>query len=904
MKMKAYEKKNLRIVRKGLSECMVLLKSDGSFPISGPGRIAAFGHGVRHTVKGGTGSGEVNSRFSVTVEQGLERAGFVLTTKEWLNAYDPVLIEAKIRFKLDIKRRAKEKGLSLFAAGMGAVMPEPEYNIPLKEDAWNRIQSRIQKLALESENEEEAYSAGYMLGGLTDTAIYVVSRISGEGNDRRIEKGDYLLNDSEIRDILICNRKYKHFMLVINAGGPVDLTPVMEVRNILVMSQLGVEMGDALADVLLGRAYPSGKLTTTWVGADQLSVLDFGNPDDTNYSEGIYVGYRYYDSFCSKILFPFGYGLGYTEFMASDVRIAWDASDQTRVQVSLRVTNIGDHPGKEVVQLYVSSPQGMLDQPYQSLAAFAKTGLLQKGESENLVLSFNMQELASYDEVISSFVLEQGEYILRVGADSRNTTIAGKVTLSENVIIRKARNILEGSEFKGRDNRFTELACDRTQGLFAEGREFASEDELENVENRGAIAASKSVENRSAIAASKNGGKKLSPPASLQFAPKSGRIPSLALSSDKIVTEYVDYDKKEAALKITNRMSDEMLAYMNIGAHSTLGGFTSVIGAAGKRVAGAAGESADFLKDHGIPPIVMADGPAGLRLSKFCYKYKEYYRSLGSAIPDSMMEVLPAYIQGAIKIAKPRPGKHVEIIRQYATAIPIGTAIAQSFNTEYMEALGDIVGSEMKRFDVQLWLAPALNIHRSALCGRNFEYYSEDPLVSGIVAAAITKGVQKHEGCGVTIKHYVANNQETNRYGSSSNVSERALREIYLRGFEICIRQSKPVSVMTSYNLVNGVHTSESRTLGEDVLRSEMGFDGIVMTDWLAAGTMQNGKGKYPEPDAGKIAYTGCSLVMPGSRKDYRSVLAAVRSGELSRRQLEINASRLIRMSRRLSGLE
>ena len=201
----------------------------------------------------------------------------------------------------------------------------------------------------------------------------------------------------------------------------------------------------------------------------------------------------------------------------------------------------------------------------------------------------------------------------------------------------------------------------------------------------------------------------------------------------------------------------------------------------------------------------------------------------------------------------------------------------------------------MERMGINLWLAPALNIHRSILCGRNFEYYSEDPLVSGLTAAAITNGVQKHAGCGTTIKHYVANNAETNRYCNNSQVSERAMREIYLKGFGICVRESQPKSVMTSYNLLNGVHTSEHRGLIEDILRREFGFKGIVMTDWVME-VMTSAKSAYRNALASEVAKAGGDLFMPGTKKDYDNIKEALSAGTITRDQLEINASRVIRM--------
>jgi beta-glucosidase len=323
-----------------------------------------------------------------------------------------------------------------------------------------------------------------------------------------------------------------------------------------------------------------------------------------------------------------------------------------------------------------------------------------------------------------------------------------------------------------------------------------------------------------------------------------------------------------------------------------------VIGNASKSVPGAAGETTSMLKGFDIPPMIMADGPAGLRLSQKYYVDEKGPHAIGETMPESVLEYLPGPVAWMFS-RQPKIKEGVEIKEQYATAIPIGTAIAQSWNLDFAQMCGDIVGSEMERFGVHLWLAPALNIHRSIRCGRNFEYFSEDPLISGLFAAALTNGVQAHPGCGTTIKHYAANNQETNRYDNNSQVSERAMREIYLKGFEICVKKSQPCAVMTSYNLLNGVHTSESRDLTEDILRKEFGFEGIVMTDWVIA-VMNAKKGKYPAPDAGKVAAAGSHLFMPGSMKDYKEALNGLKTGVLTRRQLEISASRMYRMIRRL----
>lgn len=251
----------------------------------------------------------------------------------------------------------------------------------------------------------------------------------------------------------------------------------------------------------------------------------------------------------------------------------------------------------------------------------------------------------------------------------------------------------------------------------------------------------------------------------------------------------VVYEHKDEPMPEMEGFSDEELISLNVGAFVAGGGVTGIIGNASMSVAGAAGETA---KVGEIPVIVMADGPAGLRLSQKCFRDENGIHSLGSTMPETMQNLLTEDERAYMNSMIPQPGEDSEIFEQYATAIPIGTAIAQSWNPLLAERCGDIVGSEMERFGIHLWLAPALNIHRSIRCGRNYEYFSEDPLISGVFAAALTKGVQSHPGCGVTIKHFAANNQETNRYNNNSIVSERALREIYLKGFEICVRLAQP----------------------------------------------------------------------------------------------------------------
>lgn len=806
-----YEKEHVALLRKLSPECMVLLKHNNAFPIQEPCEVALYGSGARKTVKGGTGSGDVNVRTYVTIEQGLEKAGFVITTKEWLTAYDEKYRVARKGFVEEIKKKAEEQKIPAVLLGMGAVMPEPEYNLPLT--------------------------------GTGKVAIYVLSRISGEGSDRTLQAGDFKLTETEIRDISYLEKMFERFLLVLNVGGPVDLTPVQNVQNILLLSQLGMTIGDSFADVLLGKSYPSGKLTATWAaGEDYCEIGDFGKKDDTYYKEGIYVGYRYFDTIGKEPMYPFGYGLGYTEF-------SWKMEEMkvngSKVELLVNVKNTGNFKGKEVIQTYVSVPEGALDQPYQMLAAYAKTKELEPGENQVIRLEFSIKDLASFSEEKSAEILESGEYVLRIGNSSRNTRVCGVIKIEEEIVVRQLNHVGGKPDFR--------------DWKPAQKIEWSLEPEAE-------------VEDVSVFLINKSD-----------------------ISVEKRKKEAVTEDIKA----LLEEFTDSELAYLCLGAYEKEGS-KSFVGNSALSVAGAAGETTSLFKEKGVRNLVMADGPAGLRLSPQ-YAVDEYgMYPLGSEVPAAMAEYID---ENLLKILgkdknnnKERSGK---IYDQYCSAIPIGTAMAQSWNLELCEECGDIVGKEMEQFGIDLWLAPALNIQRNPLCGRNFEYYSEDPLISGKTAAAITKGVQKHKGRGVTIKHFACNNQETNRFRSNSVVNERALRDIYLKGFEIAVTEAAPVAVMTSYNLLNGEHTSQRRDLIDGILRGEWGFEGLVMSDWVTPGWGSGIQRKYPYACASGSISAGNDIMMPGEAGDYEDLMQALNNENatypITRKNLEECAGHVIK---------
>ncbi len=809
-----YEKRHNRIIRSSGGEFTVLLRKDGHFPLAGPGKIALYGSGVRHTVKGGTGSGEVNSRFFVNVEEGFKESGFEITTGSWLDRYDDIRKKAKKAFKKEVARDAHRKHTLAILASFGRYMHEPEYDLPIDAEG--------------------------------DTAIYVLSRISGEGADRKPVPGDILLTETEKRDILECNRRYENFMLVINTGGVVDLKDVKDVKNILILSQLGVETGNILADIVLGRSDPSGRLTASWASwEDYPSMIEFGGINDTRYKEGIFTGYRYFDSLGKEVLFPFGYGLSYTEF---DTNFEDISIEGNIVRVKVTVTNEGTRAGRETVLLYVTKPEGRLPSPAHELVSFAKSPLIEAGDKASLELTFKAEYMDSYDEEKESYVLCKGDYLVSIGEGKGGFVPAAVIRVDEEIETSHVRNVFGKTDFE------------------------------DYVPENNDIRARQGIEGLKTVLLDKD---------KIKTADPYGKTESDGVADDYLMRAY----------KVATSMSDDELIYMNIGAFNPWAGLTGMVGNSGFSVPGAAGQTYTG-KDNSIPVLVMADGPAGLRLNReYALDKKGIPHGLGYSIPETMTPFMPKIgnIVLALRSYKIRPSDVIKT--QFATAIPIGTAIAQSFDVDLAEKLGDIVGYEMEIFGIQLWLAPALNIQRSIRCGRNFEYFSEDPVVSGLFAGAICRGVQKHKGCGAVIKHFAANNQETGRIHSNSIASERTFREIYLRGFDIAVDTGKPAATMTSYNLMNGKHSGEHLDLIEGILRKEFHFDGIVMTDWLIDGNKREKGSIHPISNAPEVIMSGSNLFMPGHKNDVRKVRKALASGAVTREMLEKNAAGTIALA-------
>ena len=800
---------HMNIARQLAGECMVLLENDGALPIAKGSRVALYGNGARSTVKGGTGSGDVNTRSNVNIEQGLKQAGFEVASTGWLDRYDDAIRTAKEAHQKMVEENVREHGSSFIMEAFMNPFREPAVIPVTKEDV------------------EEA---------ACDTAIYVIARNSGEGADRWAKPGDYYLSPEDKIALAALTAGFEKTIVVLNIGGVMDMAELKAMQGInaiLLMTQLGNIGGLALADVLSGDVTPSGKLTDTWAARyeDYPSSATFshnnGNVDDDNYTEGIYVGYRYFDTAGVKPIYHFGYGKSYTTFEVKPDEVIVD--DQT-VTVKALVKNTGStYSGKEVVQVYVSAPAGDLDKPAKELKAFVKTDLLAPGSEQLVSASFALQDMASYSEAKAAWVLEKGDYVVLIGCCSACVKPAAVLRLGEEKITEQDRNILP------HDNEYEEMKLAACQ---ADAKD----------------------------------------------------VPVIGIAAAAIATKTVKYTVRE--LMTTDKTEkltlndvaegrctlEELIAQLTVEEMATLcvgtqraSGEGDVVGNASDSVPGAAGETSPVIwESRGIPGTVNADGPAGLRLQSHYRVDKE-----GKLLPGGQI-----FGDSVAPFPEMEEGTYIDGY-QYATAIPIGWALAQSWNMDLVEQAGDVGGKEMEIFNVDMWLAPALNIHRNPLCGRNFEYYSEDPVVSGEVAAAITKGVQKHPGKGTTIKHYALNNQEDNRYFTNAHVSERAAREIYLKGFEICVKKSQPIALMTSYNLINGIHAADCYDTIQCALRDEWGYQGVVMTDWFTSQEMPFLSGGYkpiyPIAASAGCVWAGNDIQEPGCQENVDDIIRSVK---------------------------
>lgn len=800
-----------KLAREAAAEGFVLLENKDHFlPLAKGSKVGLYGAGAIRTIKGGTGSGDVNERDSVNIFQGMKNAGYDVTSSEWLEDYDKLYVQARLDWKNEIFTKLNGDDTKFFDAYSATPFFMPSGN-PI--------------------DEEKAAADG------ADTAFFVLARIAGENKDRFDTEGDYFISKEEKAILAQVSRCYKNIVLVINTGGLMDLAFVEEfdnIRSILQYVQAGQEGGNAFADVVSGDVTPSGKMTDTWAkdyydypGAEVYSYKS-GDLMKEKYEEGIFVGYRYFDTFQVPVRYSFGYGMSYTDFeiRTDDIKVSGRGMMNPKVSVTVTVTNTGDtYAGKEVVQIYASCPQGKLVKEFRRLAGFGKTKLLAPKESQTMTITFPLYQLTSYEEESASWILEPGMYGIWVGNDLNTSVLSGALELDEKAVMTACENICPLKE------ELNEIVPDAEK---VQAREVAWQKEV-----------------------------------------KEKRMSVIELKAAEIPTEKVDYQPVPEELpgkagKIVDSLSVDQLAFLATGDPGRAQG--NALGSAGISVPGAAAETSPCASEEpwNVTTIALVDGPAGLRLKR------EYQVDNGEIVASDFL----AALEGGF-FSKPQE-KRGTTYYQFCTAIPVGTLLAQSWDVELIKRVGEMIGHEMELFNVTLWLAPGMNIHRNPLCGRNFEYYSEDPLLAGMMAAAMTLGVQKVPGCGTTIKHFACNNQEDNRMGSDSILSERALREIYLKGFEIAVKDAQPMSIMTSYNLINGVHAANCYDTCTKAARDEWGFAGAIMTDWTTTNVQIQG-----ECTAAGCMRAGNDMVMPGLPEDHENIKKELADGTLTMAELK-----------------
>lgn len=776
-------KEHILLSKKAAGEGMVLLKNeDGLLPLREGSRVALFGKGSFDYVKGGGGSGDVSCAYVRNLYDGFKMLSGI-------SIYEPLS---------DFYRKnIKEQYESGSAPGMTV---EPELGKELLEGA-------------------AAYA---------DTAIFVLSRFSGEGWDRSsieysvefnpwgdetsmpktagkiFPDGDFYLTREEKTLLEQIKSKFERIVVVLNVGGVIDTSWIKEDNQIgaaLLAWQAGMEGGLAMAEILAGKENPSGRLPDSFAAKleDYPSTEGFHkSPEYVDYTEDIYVGYRYFETIPGakdKVCYPFGYGLSYTQF---EIKVQKATEQQGKIILSVQVTNTGKMAGKEVVQVYYSAPKGCLGKPYRALAAFAKTRQLLPGESQVVTLDFAKSDMASYDDLgkiaKSAYILEKGTYEFYVGSSVREVEkVDFTVTVETDEVVQQLTAKAAPTSLKKRmlsDGTYEELPLSKAN----DPNECVLEKMIPGTEE----ALAPEVRPRGRYLLMKPYGEGVRPLIDVA----EGR-----LSIEEFMAQLSEDDLIELLGGQPNTSVANTYGYGN-------------------------------LPEYGVPNLMTADGPAGLRINPDC-------------------------------------GIHT-------TAWPCATLLASTWNQELVEAVGKAGGEEVKENNIAVWLTPAVNIHRSPLCGRNFEYYSEDPYLTGKMAAAMVRGIQS-EHIAAAVKHFACNNKETNRKHCDSRVSERALREIYLKGFEIIVKEADPWVIMSAYNVINGHRASENRELLEDILRGEWGFKGMVTSDWWTRGE------HYKEIKAGNDVKMATGFP--------ERVKEAMEKGALSREDLERCARRVLELT-------
>lgn len=752
--------KYLETSARAVSGGIVMLKNDGALPLKQGGTAAVFGRIQLHYYKSGTGSGGmVNVSKVIGITDGLLDAGYKLD-EQLLNAY----------------REWDEQNPFDYGEGWGGE-PWSQKEMPLTDELVGGAASRA------------------------DAAIVIIGRTAGEEMDNKLEKGAFLLSDLEEDMLRRVTSAFDKTVVLLNTGGLIDMSFMdrYPVSAVMYVWQGGMVGGAGTAAVLTGEVSPSGKLpdTIAYEISDYPSDKFFGSGDMDCYGEDIYVGYRYFETFAKdRVRFPFGFGMSYTSFdiTASDFKL-----DGDKVTGSVNVKNTGSTPGREVVQIYCSAPQGKLGKPARVLCGFDKTRTLQPGESQTLSFEIPLESVASYDDSgvtghKSAWILEQGGYVFYAGADVRSASEAYSLTLPETVV-RQCKSALGPlTAFKRMVN-------------------SSGKPEFEDVPLTGEA-----------------------------FPHDHAKLPAeISQTGDRGIRLADVVNGKNTLEEFTAQLTDYDLSCIIRGE-----GMGSPKVTAG--TAAAFGGVSDTLTALGIPCACCDDGPSGMRLD------------CGTK----------------------------------AFSLPNGTLLASTFDRSLMTELFTFMGLEMHTNQVDCLLGPGMNIHRHPLNGRNFEYFSEDPYLTGEMASAELAGLHS-TGAEGTIKHFCGNNRETRRHFLDSVISERALREIYLRGFEKAVKKGGAKSVMTTYGQVNGVWTAGNYGLVTGILRDDWGFDGFTMTDWWAN---INRRGKAPDKSdfaAMAMAQNDVYMVTADGAACNDNTLDSLKSGELTRGELQRNAMNILR---------
>ncbi len=765
------------------AEGTVMLKNEGeALPLKHGTRVALFGRMQTHYYKSGTGSGGmVNVSHVTDIREGLAASPALTLDPELMDIYD----------KWD-EENPVDEGL-----GWG-------------QEAWSQKEMPI--------SDELASS----LASRNDAAVIIIARTAGEDRDNTAEKGSYFLSDSEEEMLAAVSSAFERTIVLLNVGNIIDMKFVSkyDIKAVLYVWQGGMIGGTAVARVVTGEVNPSGCLTDTiaYDLADYPSNDNFGNKDihEDIYEDDIFVGYRYFSTFApSKVLYPFGFGLSYTDF---DLKVSSFVFDGKTVKVTVSVTNTGSVPGKKAVMFYASAPQGKLSKPARVLAGFAKTGLIPSGESETVEITAPVRTFASYDDdgrtgLGTGFILDAGHYSFYLGGDVTSDLEAGNFDLEAPVMLEALENAMGPTKaFK----RMTAVPSPSGNG-FVKGSEDTPLQTVNFLETR------------------------------------MSRVPSEITQTGDAGIKLADVKNGKNTLdEFIAQISDEELCLIIRG--EGMGSSKATIG-----TAAAFGGLSRGLKAMGVPTLCCSDGPSGMRI-------------------DS--------------------GKK-------AFSLPNGTCLASTFNVELVEELYTYLGIEMVSNKIDSLLGPGINIHRHPLNGRNFEYFSEDPLLTGLMACAQVRAFGKN-GVTPTIKHLCGNNRETMRREMSSVISQRALREIYLPAFEIAVREGGARSIMTSYNRVNGIYSANNYDMNTMILREQWNYTGIVMSDWWAyIGVTGGDTAEYSLTDHSVMArsqndiYMVCSSVEL-EHLDEADTFKALTEGDgsrITRAELQRNAANILRFA-------